>query len=131
MRNLKYGNQKILDLVNGKKQQQQQQFNFSLSFLPAFVAGKGFVAGASVLGLGALCYYGLGMSSEIGAVEKSYGWPQYVKDRIRDTYGYLGASLVVTAGAAAAAFRSPTIIRLVASNSLLVRLTDFARTRKL
>lgn len=39
--------------------------------IAAFTVGKGFVAGASVLGLGALCYYGLGMSQELGAVDRA------------------------------------------------------------
>lgn len=33
--------------------------------------GKMVLAGGAVVGLGALCYYGLGMSSEIGAIEKA------------------------------------------------------------
>ena len=36
----------------------------------AFTIGKGVVAGASVLGLGALCFYGLGLSSEVGAIDR-------------------------------------------------------------
>lgn len=37
----------------------------------SFNVGKGAVAGASALGLGALCYYGLGLSNEPGAMERS------------------------------------------------------------
>ena len=37
----------------------------------AFTVGKGLVAGSSVLGLGALCYYGLGMSNEVGAIDRA------------------------------------------------------------
>lgn len=37
----------------------------------AFSVGKGAVAGASVVGIGALCYYGLGLSSQPGVLEKS------------------------------------------------------------
>lgn len=33
--------------------------------------GKFIVAGGAAVGLGALCYYGMGMSSEIGAIEKA------------------------------------------------------------
>lgn len=33
--------------------------------------GRWFVAGGAAVGLGALCYYGLGMSNEIGAIEKA------------------------------------------------------------
>ncbi|EHA97759.1 Growth hormone-inducible transmembrane protein [Heterocephalus glaber] len=38
--------------------------------------GKWFVAGGAGVGVGALCYYGLGMSNEIGAIEKAVIWPQ-------------------------------------------------------
>ena len=45
---------------------------------------QGAVAGGAALGLGALAFYGLGMSSEVGAVDRAVGWPQYVKDRVRN-----------------------------------------------
>lgn len=43
-------------------------------FISAFGIGKGAVAGASLIGLGSLCYYGFGLSSKPGALEHS----QYV-----------------------------------------------------
>ena len=55
--------------------------------------GQGALAGAAVLGVGALAYYGAGLSGEMGAAEKSVMWPQYVKDRIRDTYMSVSLSL--------------------------------------
>lgn len=33
--------------------------------------GRMILAGGAVVGLGALCYYGLGMSNDIGAIEKA------------------------------------------------------------
>lgn len=33
--------------------------------------GRIILAGGAAVGLGALCYYGLGMSNEIGAIEKA------------------------------------------------------------
>ena len=33
--------------------------------------GRMFLAGGAAVGLGALCYYGLGMSNEIGAIERA------------------------------------------------------------
>merc|ERR1712025_1109272 len=81
--------------------------------------GQGALAGAAVLGLGALAYYGAGMSGEMGAVEKSVMWPQYVKERIKDTYMYFGGSLAATAGTAAAVFRSPTAFNLVSRGGLM------------
>jgi len=37
----------------------------------AFTAGKGALAGASLVGLGALCYYGLGLSNDVGAIDRA------------------------------------------------------------
>lgn len=85
----------------------------------AFNIGKGALLGASGLGLGALCFYGLGLSSEPGAIDRSMVWPQYVKDRIHSTYMYFGGSLIITAASAVSCFRSPAIMRVVASNSLM------------
>lgn len=85
----------------------------------SFSAGKGLVAGASVVGIGALCYYGAGLSSEMGTIDRAYLWPEYVRDRIKNTYAYFGGSLVLTAGSAAAILRSPAAMNLVTKNSLL------------
>jgi len=79
----------------------------------AISAGQGALAGAAALGLGGLAFYGLGFSNEMGAVEKQMVWPQYVKDRIQDTYMYFGGSILATAGTAAAIFRSPAAMNIV------------------
>jgi len=79
----------------------------------AISMGQGAVAGGAALGLGALAFYGLGMSSEAGAVDRAVAWPQYVRDRVRDTYFYFGSSLAATAGTAAAIYRSPAAMNLV------------------
>lgn len=42
-----------------------------LFFWPVDQMGRWIVAGGAAVGLGALCYYGLGMSNEIGAIEKA------------------------------------------------------------
>lgn len=78
-----------------------------------FLVGKCAVAGASVLGMGSLCYYGLGLSNEVGAYEKSMIWPDYVKTRIRDTYLYFGGSVALTAASAMAVARTPAIMNLL------------------
>ena len=44
---------------------------FSCYVPPAFGVGQGFAAGAALLGIGGLCYYGLGLSAEAGAVDKA------------------------------------------------------------
>jgi len=79
----------------------------------AISAGQGALAGAAVLGLGGLAFYGMGLSRELGAVDKQMMWPQYVKDRIKDTYMYFGGSILATAGTAAAIFRSPAAMNIV------------------
>ncbi|XP_011643810.1 growth hormone-inducible transmembrane protein-like [Pogonomyrmex barbatus] len=79
----------------------------------AFNIGKGVVAGASVVGLGALCYYGLGLSSQTGAIDHVHLWPEYVKDRVRSTYMYFGASIAASAASAAMCLRSPTVMNLM------------------
>lgn len=60
------------------------------------------------------------MSNGVGAIDKAYVWPQYVRDRVRDTYMYFGGSLVVTAASAAMVLRSPAMLRLMTRNSFLV-----------
>ena len=85
----------------------------------AFAIGQGAVAGASALGIGALAFYGLGFGNEAGAVEKSMLWPDHVKQRIRDTYMYFGASIGVAGATAAAVFRSPALMNIVARQGLV------------
>jgi len=85
----------------------------------AISVGQGALAGAAALGIGALAFYGAGLSGEMGAVEKSVMWPQYVKDRIRDTYMYFGASVAATAGTAVAAFRTPAVMNLVSRGGMI------------
>jgi growth hormone-inducible transmembrane protein len=86
----------------------------------ALKMGQFLVAGASILGLGSLAYYGLGLSKQSGILDRASVWPQYVRDRIRSTYSYFGASLGITAASAWAVARSPTIMNLVMRNSMLV-----------
>nr|XP_033799684.1 growth hormone-inducible transmembrane protein [Geotrypetes seraphini]XP_033799685.1 growth hormone-inducible transmembrane protein [Geotrypetes seraphini] len=88
--------------------------------------GKLFLAGGAVVGLGALGYYGLGMSNEIGAIEKAVIWPQYVKDRIRSTYMYFAGSIGLTAASALAISRSPVFMNLMMRSSWLAIGATFA-----
>jgi len=78
-----------------------------------FKVGQGAVAGAAVVGMGALAFYGLGLSNEAGAVDRQVMWQPYVKERIRDTYMYFGASIGATAASAAMIFRSPAAMNVV------------------
>ncbi|KAF6108903.1 growth hormone inducible transmembrane protein [Phyllostomus discolor] len=79
--------------------------------------GRWFIAGGAAVGLGALCYYGLGMSNEIGAIEKAVIWPQYVKDRIHSTYMYLVGSIGLTALSALAVSRTPVLMNFMMRGS--------------
>jgi len=85
----------------------------------AFNVGQGALAGASVMGLGALAYYGLGLSNSAGAADRAMLWPEHVRQRIRDTYGYFGASIGITAVTAAGVFRTPALLNIVARGGLI------------
>jgi len=37
----------------------------------AFTAGKAVLAGASLVGIGGLCFYGLGLSNQVGAIDRA------------------------------------------------------------
>ncbi|XP_072750297.1 growth hormone-inducible transmembrane protein [Anoplolepis gracilipes] len=79
----------------------------------AFNIGKGAIAGGAVIGLGALCYYGLGLSSQTGVIDHASLWPQYVRDRVKSTYMYFGASIATSAASAAMCLRSPAVMNMV------------------
>jgi len=85
-----------------------------------FKIGQGLVAGGAVFGLGGLCYYGLGMSQEAvgnSIADRSIMWPQYVRERVKDTYLYFGGSIALTAASAMSAFRSPAVLNMMMKNS--------------
>lgn len=83
----------------------------------AFNIGKGAVAGGAALGIGALCFYGAGLSSSTGAIDHVALWPEHVKQRIRSTYMYFGASIISSAAAAVLCLRSPAVMNLVMRQS--------------
>ncbi|RUS76335.1 hypothetical protein EGW08_015897 [Elysia chlorotica] len=85
----------------------------------AFNIGRGFVAGGAAIGIGALCFYGLGLSNSPGALERAVVWPPHVRQRIRDTYMYFGGSIAATALSAVACARSPAIMGFMMKNSLV------------
>uniref|UniRef100_A0AC35UD90 Growth hormone-inducible transmembrane protein n=1 Tax=Rhabditophanes sp. KR3021 TaxID=114890 RepID=A0AC35UD90_9BILA len=84
-----------------------------------YIYGSYAVTGAAVAGLGALTYYGLKMGSTDSVVNQSALWPQYVRDRLSTTYGYLIASLGVTAGSFYASSRTPAIMNLMSRGGIL------------
>lgn len=85
----------------------------------AITVGQLGLAGASALGIGALCYYGLGLANEAGAIDRAAMWPKYVRDRVKDTYLYFGASLGATAATALAIAKNPTAMRFVSGNGIM------------
>ncbi|KAG9345962.1 hypothetical protein JZ751_007777 [Albula glossodonta] len=96
------------------------------TFLKVDNMGRMVLAGGAAVGLGALCYYGLGMSNEIGAIEKAVIWPQYVKDRIHSTYMYFAGSVGLTALSAVAVSRTPALMNLMMRGSWLAIGATFA-----
>jgi hypothetical protein len=94
------------------------------SYTPIAI-GQGLVAGASLIGIGSLAYYGLGLSNQSGIVDRAAVWPQFIRDRISSTYEYFGATLGVTAASAYAASKNPAIMRLVSGNSMIALVAFF------
>ncbi|KAL5019206.1 hypothetical protein ScPMuIL_004928 [Solemya velum] len=92
----------------------------------AFSMGRGLVAGASVVGIGALCFYGLGLSSEVGAIDRAALWPEEVRRRVRDTYMYFGGTVALTALSAVAVSRNPRLMGMMMKNSWMAIGATFA-----
>uniref|UniRef100_A0A183BRZ6 Growth hormone-inducible transmembrane protein n=1 Tax=Globodera pallida TaxID=36090 RepID=A0A183BRZ6_GLOPA len=84
-----------------------------------FIVGTYALAGASVFGMGMLCYYGLTTSADSAAFRSAL-WPNYVRERLQSTYAYLAGSLALTAGAGMAAARIPAVLAITSAPSLLV-----------
>jgi FtsH-binding integral membrane protein len=92
----------------------------------AYGIGKGALAGGAAIGLGALCFYGLGLGSGTNTLENSHLWPQFVKTRIQDTYLYFAGSLGISAASAAAVYRSPAIMNLVSRSGWISMIATMA-----
>jgi len=92
----------------------------------SFNLGRGLVAGASLVGIGSLCFYGLGLSNEVGAIDRSVMWPPIVRQRIRDTYMYFSGSVALTALSAFAISRNPAALNLMMRNSWMAIGASFA-----
>jgi hypothetical protein len=91
----------------------------------AIKIGQLALAGASVVGLGAMGFYGLGFSNKEGALERSAIWPQYIRDRISSTYSYFGSSIGITAASAYAISKNAALMRIVTSGGLVVSKLKF------
>lgn len=53
-------------------------------------------------------------------------WPEYVRERIRDTYLYFGSSVAITAASAAAVFRTPAVMNLFARTGWISMIATLA-----
>ncbi|XP_055347224.1 growth hormone-inducible transmembrane protein-like [Paramacrobiotus metropolitanus] len=91
----------------------------------AFGIGQAALAGGAAFGIGALCYYGLGLSKQTGLWEKSYMWPEYVRTRVHETYAYLGGSLGVTAISTYLVSRSPQLMSMMTRTGWMSILLTF------
>lgn len=111
---------------SAKEQLSEAAFQPSETAIKFDNMGRMVLAGGAVVGMGALCYYGLGMSNEIGAIEKSVIWPQYVKDRIHSTYMYFAGSVGLTALSAVAVSRTPALMGLMMRGSWMAIGATFA-----
>ncbi|KAK0426568.1 hypothetical protein QR680_009774 [Steinernema hermaphroditum] len=87
-----------------------------------FLYGTYALGGASLAGIGMLCWYGLGMSKDISIVNKAALWPQEVRDRLKSTYAYLAGSVLMTGGFGYLAARSPVLFRMSASGGFMATL---------
>ncbi|XP_062989211.1 growth hormone-inducible transmembrane protein [Elgaria multicarinata webbii] len=124
-----YASRARMGIRRGKTGQEIKEAAFEPAMETAFKVdqmGRWIVAGGAVVGLGAVCYYGLGMSNEIGAIEKAIIWPQYVKDRIRSTYMYFAGSVGLTALSAVLVSRSPALMGVMMRGSWLAIGATFA-----
>uniref|UniRef100_K7F6Q1 Growth hormone inducible transmembrane protein n=1 Tax=Pelodiscus sinensis TaxID=13735 RepID=K7F6Q1_PELSI len=124
-----YASKAKMGVRRGRTDQEIKKAAFEPAMETAFKVdqmGRWIVAGGAAVGLGALCYYGMGMSNEIGAIEKAVIWPQYVKDRIRSTYMYFAGSVGLTALSAVAVSRSPALMSLMMRGSWLAIGATFA-----
>ena len=81
-------------------------------------------SGVCATGVGALCYYGLGLSNEAGAIDKARFWPQAVRANIKATYLYFAGSLGATAGMLLSFLRK--LLDQLSRGFVLYRFTHFS-----
>lgn len=80
--------------------------------------GRAFVGGGCLFGIGSLCFYGLGLSNEIGAIDKAKFWPAMVRERVNKTYGFFAYGLTSTAVSAYVATRSSSLMRFMTARPM-------------
>jgi len=82
--------------------------------------GRAVLGGASAAGVGALCFYGLGLSNDVGAIDKARFWPQEMRDMVKSTYLYFVGSLGITASSAYYLSKTSAVHRMMKGNPWLV-----------
>jgi FtsH-binding integral membrane protein len=76
--------------------------------------GRAILGGGALFGVGSLCFYGLGLSGETGAIDRAGFWPEHIRQRVNSTYTYFATGLSVTSVAAFAATRTTSVMRFMA-----------------
>ncbi|XP_071808419.1 growth hormone-inducible transmembrane protein-like [Asterias amurensis] len=106
----RYASQSRIGLKRAAKTRTLKEMAGAQADGSAISIGRGAVAGAAAIGVGALCYYGLGMSKDVGTLERAAMWPSYVRERIQATYAYFGVGIASTAASAIAISRNPALM---------------------
>jgi FtsH-binding integral membrane protein len=83
-------------------------------------AGRAFVGGSALLGMGALVYYGSGQSPYMSTVEESTLWPAYVRERVGQTYKWFGLGLGLTAAQTTFFFRTGVAHRVMGASPMVM-----------
>ncbi|CAI8014718.1 Growth hormone-inducible transmembrane protein [Geodia barretti] len=80
--------------------------------------GRAILGGGALFGVGSLCFYGLGLSNEAGAIDRARFWPEAVRQRVSSTYTSFASGLGVTSVAAFAATRATSVMRFMAGRPM-------------
>ncbi|XP_047145303.1 growth hormone-inducible transmembrane protein isoform X1 [Hydra vulgaris] len=83
-------------------------------------AGRAVLGGASAAAIAGLCFYGLGLSNEVGAIDVARFWPEEMRARVKSTYLYFTGSLGLTAVSAFYMSRTQAIYRMMGASPWLV-----------
>nr|CAH8860891.1 unnamed protein product [Trichobilharzia regenti] len=113
---------RIFPVVNNSVRRRAGRINLKAGSEDSFTIDKNraLIGAAAAVGIGGLCIYGLtAKDGSVSAFDRSVAWPDYVRQRIRATYGYLLGSAAITAGSTLAFFQSPAMCRLMLSGGWL------------
>ncbi|XP_064395325.1 growth hormone-inducible transmembrane protein-like [Halichondria panicea] len=90
--------------------------------------GRAVLGGGCLFGIGSLCFYGLGLSSEAGAIDRAGFWPAEVRQRVNKTYAFFAGGLGVTSLAAYAATKSSGLMKFMAGRPIVSLVMFFVGT---